>query len=381
MTLVAEQALAAQRCASCPKMCRGVCPTLEVTRNERHQPWGHSRSVVGAMRTGAPGFASPEVVDAAFTCATCGACTVPCEVEGVETPELSWAVRTAVHAAGATPPIGLQAVAEAAAGRVLERDDPPRWGDPGPSLAALRELETPGAPLLLFPGCGVLGRRPAAAIAAGRVLRHLGVAFQVAAEHRCCGAVALAFGDQAAIDRGIDATRAGVTSAGVERMAVQSPSCAHLLGVIAPGRALPLGIPVEPLAATLARALENTAPPPPERASAYHDPCFLSRHQRCREEPRAALRGTGTAIVELERRGDATRCSGRGGGLALTHPNVAGGYLRLLADEVAEAGADRLVTGCASCAAALDGAVAGVAVVELAEALAEDLGLQRGGRP
>lgn len=381
MTLVADQALAAQRCASCPKMCRGVCPTLEVTHNERHQPWGHSRSVVTAMRDAAAGFASQEVVDAAFTCATCGACTVPCEVEGVETPELSWAVRAAVHAAGATPRVGLQAVAEAAAGRVLEVDDPPRWGEPGPALAVLRQLETPGAPLLLFPGCGVLGRRPAAAIAAGHVLRHLRVPFQVATEHRCCGAVALAFGDQAAVDAGIDATRATVAGAQVDRIAVQSPSCAHLLAVIAPARGRPLGAAAEPLAATLARALENSAPPPPSRASAYHDPCFLSRHQRCREEPRAALRGTGNAVVELERRGDTTRCSGRGGGLALTHPGVAGGYLGLLAAEVASAGADRLVTGCGSCAAALDGAVEGVAVVELAEALADDLGLLPGGRP
>src|SRR5437588_152962 len=78
--------------------------------------------------------------------------------------------------------------------------EPPGWSDPGPVLEQLRAGATPGAELLLWPGCGVLGRRPAAAAAAVRALDALGVAYQVPDRLVCCGMPALTFGDEAALD-------------------------------------------------------------------------------------------------------------------------------------------------------------------------------------
>jgi Fe-S oxidoreductase len=149
-----------------------------------------------------------------------------------------------------------------------------------------------------------------------------------------------------------------------------------MLGVRA--RAAGHGMPeVEPLAATLARALAERAPAAPaSRRAAYHDPCYLARHQRCREEPRAALRAAGYEVAELPGHGDRTQCSGQGGGLPLTHPELAAGYLRLLVEQGEAAGVDEVVTGCASCAAALQGA--GVAALELAEALDAALPAEEG---
>jgi Fe-S oxidoreductase len=295
----------------------------------------------------------------------------------VATPELSWAVRAAVFEAGATPAIGLRAVAEAAAGRVLSAEAPPAWSDPAATLAALRELATPGADLLLLPGCGTLGRRPAAALAAGRALRAAGVAFTVLDGHRCCGAPALSFGDTAAMVAMLEGLGAAVAASGARRVAVQSPSCAHLLARRAAtvGHA-PHGVEVEPLAAVLAAALEGYVPASgPGAVVAYHDPCFLARHLDCTAAPRAALRSAGLEVAELRRRGATTSCSGGGGGLPLTHPAIAAGYRDRLATEVAAAaaaGAEALVTGCASCATRLQGAT-GVPVLELAEAVAARL--------
>lgn len=368
-----DQALAAARCASCPKMCRSACPTLAVTGNERHQPWGHARSVVEALHA-RDGFAGPAVVAAAFACATCGACLPPCRVKGVETPELSWAVRAAVFAAGATPAIGITAIAEARAGRVPTGDAPPSWTDPAETLDALRRLATPGADLLLLPGCGALGRRPAAALAAGRALRALGVPFTVLDAHRCCGAPALRFGDTASLRALLDTVAAAAAATGARRLAVQSPSCAHLLAARAPALGDPLaGLTVEPLAAVLAGALsDRSVGAAPGARVAYHDPCHLGRHLDCIAPPRAALRALGHEVAELPGHGATTACSGGGGGLPLTHPRIATGYRDRLAAEVATttaAGATALVTGCATCAARLEGAV-GVPVLELAEAIA-----------
>ena len=369
--LAAEQALAARRCASCPKMCRSTCPTLAVTANERHQPWGHARAVVAAMDGG--GFAGPGVVDSAYACAVCSACTPACKVDGVETPDLAWAVRAAIHAAGATPEVGRRAVAEAAAGRVLVDTEPPGWTDPGPVLEQLRAGATPAAELLLWPGCGVLGRRPAAAAAAARALDALGVAYQVPDRLVCCGMPALTFGDEAALDVALAASAALLVASGARRVAVQSPSCATLLGprAAAQGRAMPVA--VSTLAEVLAEAAASTLPrtPPAWRRVAYHDACHLARHQAVRDAPRAALAAAGLEVVELPHRGDTSRCSGQGGGLPLTHPGVAAGYLARLVEDVVEAGAEVVVTGCGSCAAALGAALPDRTVLELAEAMAE----------
>ncbi|HEY2705858.1 MAG TPA: (Fe-S)-binding protein [Candidatus Dormibacteraeota bacterium] len=373
LPLPEAQAIAAGRCAACPKMCRSACPTLAVTANERHQPWGHARSVLAALRTPG-GFAAPATAEAAFACATCGACTPPCRVDGVETPELSWAVRAAVFAAGATPPVGLRAVAEAAAGRVPAAETgTPAWTDPAGTLAGLRRLATPGAGMLLLPGCGALGLRPAAALAAGRALHALGVAFTVLDEHRCCGAPARSFGDTGALTAMLERLCAAVAATGARRVAVQSPSCAHLLATRA--AQLGAGLTVEPLAAVLGAALAGRPAGATGRV-AYHDPCFLARHLDCTAPPRAVLSGLGLEVVELRGRGATTACSGGGGGLPLTHPTIAGGYRDRLAAEVAAAaaaGASAVVTGCARCAARLEGA-ATVPVLELAEAVAAHLG-------
>jgi Fe-S oxidoreductase len=90
----------------------------------------------------------------------------------------------------------------------------------------------------------------------------------------------------------------------------------------------------------------------------------------------------GLEVAELRGHGATTACSGGGGGLPLTHPALAAGYRDRLAAEVAGAvasGASGVVTGCATCAARLEGSVA-VPVLELAEALAARLA-PMGARP
>ncbi len=46
----------------------------------------------------------------------------------------------------------------------------------------------------------------------------------------------------------------------------------------------------------------------------YHDPCYLGRHNRITESPRAVLAGLGCTLVEMPRHGTNTFCCGAGGG-------------------------------------------------------------------
>src|SRR5207253_10432591 len=66
------------------------------------------------------------------------------------------------------------------------------------------------------------------------------------------------FGDPAAVVAMLDRLGAAIAAAGVRRVAVQSPSCAHLLATHAPG---PAGVAVEPLAGVLAAGLASAGTP------------------------------------------------------------------------------------------------------------------------
>ena len=80
----------------------------------------------------------------------------------------------------------------------------------------------------------------------------------------------------------------------------------------------------------------------------YHESCQLGRGLGLHDEPRALLtRITGRAPEELEHHALHGGCSGAGGLLPTTMPEVARGIAQQRADEHAAAGGGTLVTGCA----------------------------------
>ena len=93
---------------------------------------------------------------------------------------------------------------------------------------------------------------------------------------------------------------------------------------------------------------------------AYHDPCYLGRHNTDYESARMILRSTpGVTLVEMDRNRKNTLCCGGGGGNFFTDL-LSGGddsSARVRVREAADAGADILAVACPMCAVMLEDAV------------------------
>ena len=155
-----------------------------------------------------------------------------------------------------------------------------------------------------------------------------------------------------------DANRAAIEESGAVRIVTSDP---HAFNALSHDyRGIP---PVEHVSQYLARELKDgkLQLKPMEDASAvvaYHDPCYLGRHNQVYDEPRAVLDAIGgLKRVEMERCRDRSFCCG-GGGLMLFYEaqeNERMGVQRV--KMAAEAGANVIVTACPFCMVNIEDAI------------------------
>ena len=104
----------------------------------------------------------------------------------------------------------------------------------------------------------------------------------------------------------------------------------------------------------------------------FHDPCHLARSLGCTEPPRLLLRRAVSELVEPAHSGAETMCSGGGGAMPWSMPEVSGVMAQARADELAEA-APLVVTACATSKRALQRR--GIEARDLAAVVASWLGV------
>lgn len=321
----------------CPKLCRTACPVSNAEPRETLTPWGKVSMlsfVANESVAAAPAYAAP-----AWACTDCGACTAACDHDN-DAGGLLLDGRSALAREGLAPPAAASVLARFAGHEARLAEAESRLA----SIAAVRA----DAPRAVLVGCSYLTKAPDVAEDAVRAVAALSGG-HVALARGCCGLPLLHAGDEEGFREHGRSLLGGL--ADKASLVVVDAGCAsaiqvHLAraGVTAAPRVVPFPVFVATAIGALGRdpSLANG----PVR---YHDPCRLGRGLGVYEEPRAILtQALGRAPDEFVHAREHAHCSGAGGLLPVTMPEVA----RTIADtrlaEHAAAGGGTVVTACAS---------------------------------
>jgi Fe-S oxidoreductase len=329
---------ALEKCVFCPKLCRSACPVSNADERETVTPWGKMSMAYFTARGDVPmeaSYAAP-----AWACTGCYACRESCDHRNDVASTLLKARAGLVE----------QKVAPEAASRAIARfaahQDATRKGVR--ELASHKAARSDSRDALLV-GCSYVRgatRESMHAIDAASAL----VRGPVALTEACCGLPLLLAGDAKGFARQAEIFARETKRA--ERLLVADAGCAMALRVRYPEIGVRLEASVELVVEVAAREIESlSAIPdlPKNEPVRYHDPCQLGRGLGVYEAPRAVLtRALGRAPDEFDTRRERASCSGGGGLLPATMPDVARDIAHARVREHAKSGGGRIVTACAS---------------------------------
>lgn len=105
---------------------------------------------------------------------------------------------------------------------------------------------------------------------------------------------------------------------------------------------------------------------------AYHDSCFLGRHNGIYDQPRNVVKAAGGNITEIEKSKEFAFCCGAGGGRMWLEEEAVEGYKRIndtRTDQLLEVNPEMIITNCPFCMTMISDGVKGAGVEEQTKVL------------
>jgi Fe-S oxidoreductase len=192
-----------------------------------------------------------------------------------------------------------------------------------------------------------------------RILSHVGEDFGIlGAAEKDSGHEVRRFGEEMLFQSLRDHNTEAIKASGVQRIVTADPHAYNALKH--DYKNVP---PVEHISQVIAREvmagkIQFNPVEDKDKVYAYHDPCYLGRHNQIYDEPRAVLDAIpGLNRVEMKRSRDRSFCCGGGGLMLFYEPKEEQRMGVLRVRMAAEAGANVIVTACPFCMVNIEDAI------------------------
>jgi Fe-S oxidoreductase/nitrate reductase gamma subunit len=400
------QTLACTECGRCQDKCpawntgKPLNPKLIIT-NLRDAMMAQAPRLLGAKGEDGsdlePVQLVPDVIDpdSLWACTTCGACVEECPVDIEHVDAILDMRRYQVLMESSFP---------SEAGTMLRNVE--NQGNPWGLRADMRMEWTEGMEFdilvvsdhipddiewLYWVGCagGLDDRARKSTQAIARVMHHAGVKFAIlGAGESCTGDPARRLGNEYLWQEMAKANIETLDGAGVKKIIASCPHCFNTIGNEYP--ALGGNYEVVHHSQLLGRLVADgklAAQDPIVAKLTYHDPCYLGRHNDEYDAPRTVLDAVpGLERVEMQRHGKRGFCCGAGGSRMWMEERIGKRVNVERTDEALGTGAEIIATSCPYCLIMLDDAVSakraeggavGVKVIDIAQVLADSIGLRK----
>jgi len=318
-------------------------------------PWNKVRdfSMRKIIRQAAFGLTEIEEEEI-WRCTTCGTCPQECP-RGVKHIDLGVALRR-IGAAYEVFPGHVGSLTTIRANIVTDgnplQEDKEKRADWAKGLGVEpfdEEME-----ILYFVGCypSYDPRMKKVAVATAKILQKAGVAFGILGEHEsCCGESIRKTGAEDIFKRLAKENIKTFIDRGVKKILVSSPHCYHTFKN--EYSEFMVNFEVIHISQYLAELIQQgrlEIKGEYGKRVAYHDPCYLGRHNDIYDEPRAVLKAApGLELVELPDNRQRSLCCGGGGGRIWIDTPKGERFSDLRMAQAHAVGAEVLVTSCPYC--------------------------------